>query len=396
VTPVAPELASWVHDLVPTGEDLALARRSLLDTVAVALAARDDPLRGITRDIDEAGRWATLAHVLDFDDLHLESTSHISAVCVPATLATGGGARAYLAAAGVMARLGTALGWDHYASGWHATCTAGAPAAAVAAAVSLGLTREQTAQAIALAVPAAGGTQRAFGTMAKSLQVGFATSAGVRAARLVAAGADADPAAADQWLALTGGDPGRLERGGPAIPGGLAVKLFPCCYALQRPIGAMRQLLTPRPAADQVREVRVFTPRAAVQPLIHPRPRTGLEAKFSLEYAIAATILDGFPDFASFSDAAVRRPQARRLVSRVRPVLDPGGSGLLAGAARIELDLTDGTTRAASLDVPPGSPLLPPTPEEMAAKLASCGVPPLMADETEWDRAAELLRAELA
>ena len=28
-----------------------------------------------------------------------------------------------------MARLGSALGWRHYSAGWHATCTAGAPAA---------------------------------------------------------------------------------------------------------------------------------------------------------------------------------------------------------------------------------------------------------------------------
>ena len=106
------------------------------------------------------------------------STAHISVVCVPATLATGGDDTAYLAGAGVMARLGTALGWAHYTRGWHVTCTAGAPAAAVAASVALGLTVEQTTHAIALAVPQAGGVQRAFGTDAKALQVGLAADAG--------------------------------------------------------------------------------------------------------------------------------------------------------------------------------------------------------------------------
>src|SRR5487761_1241597 len=101
------------------------------------------------------------------------TSSHISAVCVPAALAAGGDARAYLAGAGVMARLGVALGWSHYASGWHVTCTAGAPAAAVAAAVALGLPPDRIATALALAVPAAGGVQRAFGSSGKALQVGF-------------------------------------------------------------------------------------------------------------------------------------------------------------------------------------------------------------------------------
>src|SRR5919107_4733932 len=118
--------------------------------------------------LGRAGRWAAFAHVLDFDDLHMPSTTHVSAVSVPVALATGGGARAYLAGAGVLARLGTALGWPHYERGWHATCTAGAPAAAVAATVALGGGREEIAAAIALALPAAGGVQRAFGTAAKS------------------------------------------------------------------------------------------------------------------------------------------------------------------------------------------------------------------------------------
>ena len=238
MTPVAEQLAAWAAGLEPSDDDLALARRSLADTVAVAVAARAHPIGDLLGGLSEAEAWAVLAHVLDFDDLHMESTSHVSAVCVPAVLAAGGDARAYLAGAGVMARLGMALGWPHYAAGWHATCTAGAPAAAAGAAVALGLGADEVATAIALAVPAAGGVQRAFGTAAKALQVGAAAQAGVRAARLAAAGASADPRALDQWLALVGGQAEHLSLDGPAVPGGLAVKLFPCCYALQRPIAA--------------------------------------------------------------------------------------------------------------------------------------------------------------
>src|SRR5437763_5867026 len=192
MTSVAAQLAEWAAGLEPGPQDLELADRSLRDTTAVALAARDHRVTRLAADLPEGARWAVAGDVLDFDDLHMPSTTHVSVVCVPTALATDGGARAYLAAAGVMARLGTALGWPHYAAGWHATCTAGAPAAAAGAAVALGLGGQQVATAIALAVPAAGGVQRAFGTAAKALQVGAAAQAGVRAARLAAAGASAD------------------------------------------------------------------------------------------------------------------------------------------------------------------------------------------------------------
>ena len=207
---LAGELVDWAVRYTPDPDDTALAQRSLLDTLAVTLAAREHPIRPIADTLPDAARWSVLGHVLDFDDLHVPSTTHISAVIVPAVLAagpedSGRAVRAYLAGAGVMARLGTGLGWPHYSAGWHATCTAGAPAAAVAAGMVWGLSPDQLAVAMALAVPAAGGVQAAFGTQAKSLQVGFATQAGVRAAALARAGAGADPRALDEWFGLVGG-----------------------------------------------------------------------------------------------------------------------------------------------------------------------------------------------
>ena len=121
MTQVAGALAGWAAGLEPSGDDLALARRSLVDTVAVAIAAREHPVADLLGELSEAEAWGVLAHVLDFDDLHMESTSHVSAVCVPAVLATGGDARAYLAGAGVMARLGTALAGRHGGRGGRGT-----------------------------------------------------------------------------------------------------------------------------------------------------------------------------------------------------------------------------------------------------------------------------------
>jgi 2-methylcitrate dehydratase PrpD len=396
MTPVAEQLAGWAAGVEPSDDDLALAQRSLLDTLAVATAARRHPIRDVSGELSEGEAWAVLAHVLDFDDLHMESTSHVSAVCVPAVLATGGDAHAYLAAAGVMVRLGGALGWPHYAAGWHATCTAGAPAAAVAAATALGLGPVEVATAMALAMPAAGGVQRAFGSAAKALQVGFAVHAGVRAARLAGAGASADPRALDQWLALVGGDPRRLALDGPAVPGGLAVKLFPCCYALQRPIAALLAVDLADLDPARVERVVVRTPESVLAPLIHAAPTTGLEGKFSLQYAVAATLLDGRPGIASFTDEAVERPAAQALLARVEVDSTPGGDGLLAGDVAIELTLADGSAVHAGLDLPPGAPGRPPSEAELGAKVADCADE--LADEilaVDWSSAASFLREHL-
>jgi 2-methylcitrate dehydratase PrpD len=222
--------------------------------------------------------------------------------------------------------------------------------------------------------------------------VGFAVDAGIRAARLAAAGATADVGAVGQWLALVGGDPARLRLDGPAVPGGLAVKLFPCCYALQRPIDALAGRRLP---ADTVTCIALRTPRSAVMPLIHHDPVTGLESKFSIEYAAAATLLDGYPGLASFTDEAVRRPEARRLVKLVELSLSEGGDGLLAGDLEAEVYAGDEVYRTRSRR-PPGSPERPPEPSDLRRKIEDClsgtAVDP---DDIAWPSAADVLRSQL-
>lgn len=402
MTATARRLADWTHDHTPTDVDLALAARALSDTVAVTLAARRSPIRTVVAELPDAARWGAIGHVQDFDDLHMPSTAHVSVVCVPATLASNGGAAAYLAGAGMMARLGVALGWRHYAAGWHVTCTAGAPAAAAAAAKAMGLSPERTAHAITLAVAQAGGVQRAFGSDGKALQVGLAADAGVRAARLAAAGARADHAALDQWLRLVGGDPDLIDLTGPAVPDGLAIKLFPCCYALQRPISAIQDAIResvtfPVARLDAVDRIVVRTPESSLQPLVHHRPTTGLQAKFSVEYAIAAALLDRRVGFDSFTDEAATRPQAQRLCSRVETVTSAGGEGLLNGDVTIELHTTDRAVHTATLALPPGAPARPPTDAQLAEKFALCGddVPGLLAG-LDWANAPKLLAEEVS
>lgn len=391
---LARTLADWAVGMEPSTEDVALADRSLTDTVAVALAGRDHPTLRTTASLSEAGRWAVACHILDFDDLHMPTTTHISTICVPVALACGGDQHAYLAGAGVMARLGSALGWRHYTSGWHATSTSGALAAAAVASYTRGLDAERTANALALAVPAAGGVQRSFGTDAKSLQIGFAAEAGIRAATLAEAGATADLSAVDSWLALVGGAGVLPAADEPVVPDGLAIKIYPCCYALQRPIAAVAKTAA-GVDPQSVRRIVVRTPAGTVTPLIHSRPRTGLEGKFSLEYAAATAILDEHQGFASFSDEAVMRPEAQRLLELVEIDLTPGGEWLLAGEVQVEVH-TDSEVRTGSLSFPPGSPRRPATEEELGRKVTDClaGLS-LEPESITWATGAALLRDHL-
>src|SRR5207248_830825 len=143
---------------------------------------------------------------------------------------------------------------------------------------------------------------------------------------------------------------------GPAVPGGLAVKLYPCCYALQRPISALSELARAAGvAAGQVSRIVLRTPEAAVTPLIHHRPVTGLQARFSLEYAAAAALIDGYPGLASFTDEAVRRPDARRLAGLVETKPEPGGSWLLDGTLEAIVHTRTGEIKQISQRIPPGS-----------------------------------------
>lgn len=258
------------------------------------------------------------------------------------------------------------------------------------AAVARELDARGIATAMALAIPAAGGVQRAFGTTAKALQVGFAADAGVRAADLAALGASADPAAVDDWFELLGGDPAALEQSladPDVVPGGLAVKLYPCCYASQRPIAAVVQLLPISPS--EVRSIHVEAPASAFVPLIHSRPATGLESKFSLEYATAAPLLDGPPGLRSFTDDAVARPEARALVERVEAGETGPGNGLLDGELQVTVELHDGTTMSSTVRRPPG---WPPTVAELRRKVEDCAGP--LADAVlgaDWDSAWSLM-----
>jgi hypothetical protein len=65
MTSVAVTLARWAAELEPDEGEEELAHRSLLDTVAVTLAARDHRVTKLAAGLPEGARWAVAGHVLE-------------------------------------------------------------------------------------------------------------------------------------------------------------------------------------------------------------------------------------------------------------------------------------------------------------------------------------------
>jgi 2-methylcitrate dehydratase PrpD len=114
-----------------------------------------------------------------------------------------------------------------------------------------------------------------------------------------------------------------------------------------------------------------------------------------MEYAAATALLDGHPGFGSFTDAAVQRPEAQRLVDLVDVELQDGGDWLLAGEFTADVHVGD-EVRSVAEQFPPGSPQRPPTHEELMRKAGECltgtGVDPAALT---WSNAGQVLRDHL-
>lgn len=277
-------------------------------------------------------------------------------------------------------------GPTHYARGWHATSTLGTVAAAAAAARIYGLSVQETRYALGIAASMAAGSRQNFGTMTKPLHAGMAASNGVNAAILAAAGFTADPNQLEAplgYAALMAADEPRIASaeldGHWALAAtGLSVKKYPCCYNTHRALDAVLDLRAGMGLvdADQVEAVEVKVHPDGLGPLIHRRPTTGLAGKFSIEYAMAAALLDGRIGLSTFTDEAVLREQAQNLLRRVTttetsaPGAGPAGTG--GPFAVVTIVTRDGNRAVNRVDVPRGEASAPLTDGEIEAKFRDC------------------------
>ncbi len=142
------------------------------------------------------------------------------------------------------------------------------------------------------------------------------------------------------------------------------------CYAAHRSLDLVLGLRAAHGLVlEEVDRVTVRVSGGGLQPLVHHAPKTGLDGKFSLEYAMAAALLDGGAGFGSFTDAAVMRPEAQAFLARVTPEEE---GPLLPRWSEVVLHLKDGRVLRERTEVLRGSAMAPLTDAELLGKFADC------------------------
>src|SRR5439155_16415578 len=126
--------------------------------------------------------------------------------------------------------------------------------------------------------------------------------------------------------------------------------------------------------AEQVRRVRVGTNRNMPNALIHHRPQTELNAKFSMEFCMSILLLERRAGLAEFTDEVVNRPDVQAMIERVEFGVHPDAeaAGYEKMATIIDLELVDGRTLSGRADFAKGSPTNPMSDAELEAKFYEC------------------------
>jgi len=427
VTAPVTRFAEWIVAASRDWSDLALTRAedAVIDTVAVMVpGAFETVTRTLTETMFTQGRGpvtligrggglpvipaalvgGTAAHALDFDDNFDPAKAHASAVLVPALLAlaadrdldTTAVLDAYIVGLQIMGRTGQGVNPYHRSRGWHATGTLGTIGAAAGCARLLQLDAARTACALSLATSMAGGFMSQFGTMAKPLHAGLAAEGGVKAALFAEAGITAGLATFDGPTGLrtlmVGPDSDDLADGLPAdaehgqamrfVPGdvgiplhiedyGLKVKRFPNCGSVHRALDGLLELRDQHGLdADSVTAIHVRAPAAHLRNLMYDNPSTDMQAKFSLEYNLAAGLVSGTVGLDDFSDSRLQDADIRRAMTLVtKDYVDA-----LESAFDTEVHITnkDGRTLSTSVHMPVGSTARPLSRDQLTAKARDC------------------------
>ncbi len=376
---LACEIAQFDPDRI-TNHALATAKAAIADTIGVTLAGLSEPCVQIllatpgigdgpgraailgtarrTSLLDAALINGTASHALDFDDFGDVLGGHQSVPLVAPLLAMASerelaGAdliAAYAVGLEVEHRFARAVHPTHYDKGWHPTATLGIFGTVAAVAHARRLAPNQTTIALALAASMASGLKSNFGTMAKPLHVGHSARSGLMAVLLAERGFTANPGTADHdqgFLRVFNGpdaydtgplteawrDPLHLD-----LPS-LGIKQFPCCGSTHHAIAAALRLRNDEavdPAQIQAIEIAVHARR--LRHTDTPLPETPLQAKFSVQYAVARALLDGTVRLQDFDDGAYVEPPIRRLLACTKAVV----ADLGPWDAEVCVTLTDG------------------------------------------------------
>jgi 2-methylcitrate dehydratase PrpD len=228
------------------------------------------------------------------------------------------------------------------------------------------------------------GLKENFGTMTKPFHAGHAARSGVLAALLAREGWTASDHALEGpqgFLSVLGAGRRALEPlgtlGSPwkILTTGVAVKPYPSCACTHSIIDSALELRRGhgiRP--EQIETVTVGVNAGVPRILIHSRPRTGLEAKFSAEFVAAAAFLDGRVGITTFQDERAHDPDLQRLIERVTMVVDPEipGDRERHMWTRLTVRLKDGRSASIAPRPVPGHPTNPLSPDALREKFTEC------------------------
>jgi len=126
--------------------------------------------------------------------------------------------------------------------------------------------------------------------------------------------------------------------------------------------------------------------------LLHNNPTTRLEAKFSMQFAMAVALIDRKLGLVQLTDKKVNEPATRDLMKRVTCRVYPDwaeGKDTEARSQVVIVKLKNGKEYSHAVDMPKGHAKLPLTEEELLAKYKECARTVLKDNEAE--RCVELV-----
>lgn len=406
---VAKHIAQTTYSDLPENA-VAAAKRTLFDTLAVAIAGRNEAgvvqaldLMRVQGGVGESRIWGTsirlpamstafvngiAAAALDFDSLHEGGTVHSDIVVAPAVLAlaesrgaTGADVLTALVLGNDIAcRLGMSTR-EH--RGWFYTSLHGVFAAAAASAKLLGLDAEGVQSALGIALSRTGGTQQPARerVLTKRMQSAFVARDGVLAALLAERGVTGPTAALEGQFGLYAmyehGDPDVLaaDLGSRFENVNLSFKAFPSCACNHAVIAATLDILK----AHDISASDIDAIEATITPymdrLVGAPFSAGsnpqIAAQFSAQYSIAAVLLHGGLGLDEIHQETVTDPQVAELVGRISLVVDHTQTGEF-GPASVSILCKDGQRLEAKVDSIPGRPENPLSDAELIRKANAC------------------------
>src|SRR5438132_10614782 len=428
--PRAPGLTDYVGKFVSQakyedipGEVVELGKKSILDGLGLALAGSKAQTGSLCRRYLErigvcdgqstiigsarktSPRFAAFVngisiHADDFDDTQLAVAKdrvygllvHPTVPVLPAVLALAerGGVSgkelmlAYHLGVEVECKIAEAISPRHYQDGFHSTGTCGPFGSAAACAKLLQFEHSQILNTFGLVASQSGGLRENFGTMTKPYQAGHAAESGLVSAELVALGwtAAGQILEADRgFFHAFGGsyDPAaimdRLGRPWTFVSPGISLKPYPS-GSLTHP--AMTELMRLIEAnniqADQAEKVDCGANHNMTTTLLHHQPKTGLEAKFSMEFCLAILLLERKAGLGEFSDKVVQRADVQEMIRRINFYVDPQAesAGFDKMTSILKIHLRDGRAITGRADFAKGSPANPMSFDDAASKFRGC------------------------